>query len=100
MIRKHTAALFQFFAIPFALLMPGVSLAAGAAGPFATGTAASSGAILTILTPIAVIATMAAAILAMMGKISWSWLIGLIVGIVLLFGAPQIVAWVRGLFGV
>ncbi len=100
MIRKHTAALFQFFAIPFALLMPEVALAAGAVGPFGTGTTASSGAILAILTPLAVIATMAAAVMAMMGKISWTWFIGLIVGIVLLFGAPQIVAWVRGLFGV
>lgn len=100
MIRKHLAPLSQFLAILFALLMPEVALAAGAAGPWGTGTAASSSAILTILTPLAVICTMAAAVMAMMGKISWTWFIGLIVGIVLLFGADQIVAWVRGLFGV
>ena len=40
------------------------------------------------------------AIAAAVGKISWGWVIGAIVGIAAIFGAPQIVAWIRTLFGV
>lgn len=71
-----------------------------AGSPFATGTAAGQGAILTILTPVAVIAVMATGAAAWFGKISWWWFLGCIAGTVLVFGAPQIVAWIRGLFGV
>ena len=38
--------------------------------------------------------------MAMANRISWAWCITAIVGIALAFGAPQIVTWVRGLFGV
>ena len=37
---------------------------------------------------------------AWMNRISWGWAIMGVVGIVLVFGAPQIVAWIRGMFGV
>ena len=40
------------------------------------------------------------AIAAAVGKITWGWVIGAIVGIAAIFGAPQIVAWIRGMFGV
>ena len=38
--------------------------------------------------------------MAMANRISWGWCIGAILGIAIAFGAPQIVAWVRGMFGV
>ena len=68
--------------------------------PFSTGAASFQGSFLAILTPIAVIAVMALGLAAWMNRISWGWAIMGVVGIVLVFGAPQIVAWVRGMFGV
>lgn len=70
------------------------------AGPFATGAAAAQTNILTILTPIAVVAVMALGVAAWFNRISWGWVVAAIGGIVLVFGGPQIVAWVRGMFGV
>jgi type IV secretion system protein VirB2 len=68
--------------------------------PFATGAAAFQTNFLTILTPIAVIAVMGLGVGAWFNRISWSWAAGGALGILLVFGAPQIVAWVRGLAGV
>lgn len=80
------------------LLMP--ELAFAASSPFSTGSGALSTDILNILTPVAVIAVMVAGALAWFGRISWVLAISVMVGIVLVFGSQQIVAWVRGLFGV
>ena len=71
-----------------------------AAGPFTSGTTSLAQDILTILTPVAVIAVMAAGALAWFGRISWVLAISVLVGIVLVFGSQQIVSWIRGLFGV
>jgi type IV secretion system protein VirB2 len=68
--------------------------------PFATGASAMQTNILTILTPIAVIGVIALGAAAWFNRISWSWAVGSMVGIALVFGAPQIVSWVRGMFGV
>jgi type IV secretion system protein VirB2 len=68
--------------------------------PFATGATAFQTNFLTILTPVAVIAVMALGVGAWFNRISWSWAAGGALGILLVFGAPQIVAWVRGLAGV
>jgi len=87
-------------AATFALLCAALPELAFAASPFATGATASQAAILTILTPIAVVAVMVSGVLGWFGKISWWWLVGVVIGIVLVFGAPQIVAWIRGMFGV
>ena len=38
--------------------------------------------------------------MAMANRISWGWALGAIFGIAIAFGAPQIVTWVRGMFGV
>ena len=70
------------------------------ASPFATGAAAFQTNFLAILTPIAVIAVMALGVSAWFNRISWSWAAGGALGILMVFGAPQIVAWVRGLAGV
>jgi type IV secretion system protein VirB2 len=81
-----------------AALMP--ELVFAQASPFATGAAASQTNILTILTPIAVIAVMALGVAAWFNKISWGWAVAGVIGIVLVFGSQQIVTWVRGMFGV
>jgi type IV secretion system protein VirB2 len=56
--------------------------------------------VLAILTPIAVVAVMALGVAAWFNKISWGWAVAGVVGIALVFGAPQMVTWVRGMFGV
>ena len=81
-----------------ALLAAGQVLAQ--ASPFSAGAGAFQGSFLAILTPIAVIAVMALGLAAWMNRISWGWASMGVVGIVLVFGAPQIVAWIRGMFGV
>ena len=70
------------------------------ASPFNTGANSLVSFALTIATPIAVLIVIGLAIAASVGKISWGWVIGAIVGIAAIFGAPQIVAWIRSLFGV
>ncbi|HEY2275867.1 MAG TPA: TrbC/VirB2 family protein [Steroidobacteraceae bacterium] len=73
---------------------------AQAASPFMTGATALQTNILAWLTPIAVILVMALGAMAMANRMSWGWCLGAILGIAIAFGAPQIVAWVRGMFGV
>jgi len=70
------------------------------ASPFNTGANSLVSFALTIATPIAVLIVIGLASVAAVGKISWGWVIGAIVGIAAIFGAPQIVAWIRSLFGV
>jgi type IV secretion system protein VirB2 len=87
----------------------GVVLLAGAFGPlaaysqtspFMTGATALQSNILAWLTPIAVILVMVLGAMAMANRMSWGWCIGAVFGIAISFGAPQIVSWVRGMFGV
>ena len=73
---------------------------AQAASPFMTGATALQSNILAWLTPIAIILVMALGAMAMANRMSWGWCLGAILGIAIAFGAPQIVAWVRGMFGV
>ena len=68
--------------------------------PFLTGATALQTNILAWLTPIAIILVMVLGAMAMANRISWGWAIGAILGIAIAFGAPQIVTWVRGMFGV
>jgi len=70
------------------------------AGPFSAGAAALQNSLLGILAPVAVIAVMILGVAAWFNRISWAWMVGGVGGIVLVFGAPQVIAWVRGLFGV
>jgi type IV secretory pathway VirB2 component (pilin) len=53
-----------------------------------------------LATPIAILAIMVLAIVAMTGRISWGWPVGALIGIGVIFGAPQLVDWARGVFGV
>jgi type IV secretion system protein VirB2 len=84
-----------------ALLLISVTPSAWAqSSPFATGATAFQTNLLTILSPIAVIAVMGLGVGAWFNRISWSWAAGGAIGILLVFGAPQIVSWIRGLAGV
>src|SRR3974390_2916407 len=81
-----------------ALLLPQLALAQNS--PFLTGAQALQNNILAWLTPIAVILIMVLGAMAMANRMSWGWCIGAILGIAIAFGAPQIVNWVRNMFGV
>jgi len=80
------------------LLLP--DLARAQSSPFLTGANALQANILEWLTPIAVILVMVLGGMAMANRMSWGWCAGAIIGIAIAFGAPQIVSWVRGMFGV
>jgi type IV secretion system protein VirB2 len=97
------------FAGPFQAVIPMVVIATGAAipsvafaqaSPFLTGATALQSNIIAWLTPIAVILIMVLGGMAMANRMSWGWCMGAILGIAIAFGAPQIVTWVRGMFGV
>jgi type IV secretion system protein VirB2 len=75
-------------------------LAFAQTSPFMTGATALQTNILAWLTPVAIILVMVLGGMAMANRISWGWCIAAILGIAISFGAPQIVTWVRGMFGV
>jgi len=76
------------------------SLAWAQASPFLTGASALQTNILAWLTPVAIILVMVLGGMAMANRMSWGWCLAAILGIAIGFGAPQIVTWVRGMFGV
>lgn len=76
------------------------SVAFAQASPFDTGASSLVSFALTIATPIAILIVIGLAIAAAVGRIAWGWVIGAIVGIAAIFGSPQIVAWIRSMFGV
>lgn len=82
------------------VIVPLSPLAHAQASPFSVGAAAVQNNFLVIFTPIAVVSVMAVAIAFWFNRLSAAWAIGWVIGIVLFFGAPQMVAWVRAMFGV
>jgi type IV secretion system protein VirB2 len=88
------------FALCFVLCAAIPAVALAQASPFLTGATALESNILAWLTPVAIILVMVLGAMAMANRISWGWCIGAILGIAIAFGAPQVVAWVRGMFGV
>lgn len=96
---KHIGpAIVRQAAVAIALALPAV--ASAQQSPFDTGANSLVNFALTIATPVAILVVIGAAIAAAVGRISWGWVVGLLLGIAAIFGAPQIVAWIRGLFGV
>ena len=85
-------------ALSVAAAIPSAALAQ--ASPFLTGATALQTNIIAWLTPIAIILIMVLGGMAMANRMSWGWCMGAILGIAIAFGAPQIVTWVRGMFGV
>jgi type IV secretion system protein VirB2 len=95
LIRAHRLTLVALLWLP-----PVVVLAQAQSSPFMTGATALQSNLLAWLTPIAIILVMALGAMAMANRMSWGWCFGAILGIAIAFGAPQIVSWVRGMFGV
>jgi type IV secretion system protein VirB2 len=88
---------------PATLLVLGAAvpeLVLAQSSPFLTGATALQTNILAWLTPVAIILVMVLGAMAMAARMSWGWCIGAILGIAMAFGAPQIVTWIRGMFGV
>jgi len=83
-----------------ALIVCAPDLSMAQASPFMTGATSLQTNILAWLTPVAIILVMVLGGMAMANRMSWGWCIGAIIGIAIAFGAPQIVTWVRGMFGV
>lgn len=82
------------------LVIAAPDLALAQASPFLTGATSLQSNILAWATPIAVILVMALGIMAMANRISWGWPMAAMIGIAVVFGAPQMVTWIRGMFGV
>jgi type IV secretion system protein VirB2 len=89
-----------FTPLLLALVLMAPDLAMAQASPFMTGASALQTNILAWLTPVAIILVMVLGGMAMANRMSWGWCLGAILGIAIAFGAPQIVTWVRGMFGV
>ena len=101
MIRRGTFLIqpgFQLLLLGACLLIP--DFACAQTSPFLTGATSLESNILAWLTPIAIILVMVLGAMAMANRISWGWCIAAILGIAIAFGAPQIVTWVQGMFGV
>src|SRR5580700_7560892 len=92
------AAAKLFFTPTILALLP--ELAFAQASPFLTGANSLQTNILAWLTPLAIILIMVLGGMAMANRMSWGWCMGAIIGIAISFGAPQIVTWIRGMFGV
>src|ERR1700674_5620155 len=95
---QNAEATLRVFMVAGFLLLPEIALAQ--ASPFLTGANALQTNILAWLTPIAIILVMVLGGMAMANRMSWGWCAGAIIGIAIACGAPQIVTWVRGMFGV
>jgi type IV secretion system protein VirB2 len=100
--RTHRLGLQQIllpsFLVIFVIGTPDLAMAQ--ASPFMTGATSLQNNLLAWLTPVAIILVMVLGGMAMANRVSWGWCIGAILGIAIGFGAPQIVTWVRGMFGV
>src|SRR5665213_3228437 len=83
--------------LPAALLLA-PALSHAQESPFLTGATALQTNILAWMTPVAIILVMVLGGMAMANRMSWAWCLCAILGIAI--GAPQIVTWVRSLFGV
>lgn len=99
---RRTNPLVRMFleAVAVSVSILGPQFAYAQTSPFLTGANSLQTNILAWLTPIAIILVMVLGAMAMANRISWGWCITAILGIAIAFGAPQIVTWVRGMFGV
>jgi type IV secretory pathway VirB2 component (pilin) len=77
-----------------------VPLSWAQATPFDAGVEALSTDILAIMASIAILVVIGLGVMAWFGQLTWSAAIRTMAGIVLVFGAVQVVDWARGMFGV
>jgi type IV secretion system protein VirB2 len=89
-----------FRALAASLLIMSFQPAVAQDSPFATGANSLVDEFIAIATPIAILLVMGLGIAAATGRISWGWPLLVLLGIGIVFGAPQIVEWGRALFGV
>lgn len=75
-------------------------VAAEAVPQFAAGGYTFKSDVVYILTPVLGLCIIGAGVAAWMGKISWNWFGGLVLGTILVFGSDQIVNWLRSAFTV
>lgn len=92
---------------PISVLLPigfavclSTTRALGQASPIQTGAESIVDELLALALPFAIIAVMVLGILAFAGRLSAGVALLCILGICLVFGAPQLVDWGRSLFGV
>jgi type IV secretion system protein VirB2 len=85
---------------PAAALLALPAICRAQESPFLTGATALQANILAWMTPVAIVLIMALGGMAMANRLSWAWCLCAVIGIAIVFGAPQIVTWVRSLFGV
>src|SRR3569833_1523613 len=97
-IDKSMIPLFSGWLWAPSILLPATVFAQSS--PYNTGATSLLTFALTIATPIAALVVIGLAIAAAVGQVSWGWVVGAIVGIAAIFGAPQSVTWIRGLFAV
>lgn len=95
------------FGAPAALLIAGLPASglplvalAQAGSPFDTGAQGLLTFALAIAAPVAALIIIGVCIAAATSLISWGWVVRTIAGIAGIFGAVQLVAWIRGMFGV
>lgn len=104
MVRFHLDArdIRRFGGSGAAVLLAGLPLAAfaQAGSPFDTGAQGLLTFALAIAAPVAALIIIGVCIAAATSLISWGWVVRTIAGIAGIFGAVQIVAWIRGMFGV
>lgn len=79
------------------LACPGI---AHATNPFSAGTTGAQTWLQSILLPVAIIGVIVVGVLALFGIMRWGMAISAMAGIVVIFGAPQLVAWARQISGV
>ena len=83
-----------------ALLLCSSPVVLAQSSPFETGANSLVTEFIAIATPIAILLVMGLGIAAATGRISWGWPLLVLLGIGIVFGAPQLVEWGRALFGV
>lgn len=101
MFRKNPAgrAIWGVALLGFTLCLS-AGRALGQASPIQTGAESVVDELLALALPFAIIAVMVLGLLAFAGRLSAGVAVLCILGICLVFGAPQLVDWGRSLFGV
>jgi type IV secretory pathway VirB2 component (pilin) len=95
--RAHLPRTLPYLLIAISVCLP--ELVFAQASPFETGATNLVTSVTAIAAPVAVLLVIAVGIAAATNQISWGWLVGIVIGICLVFAAQPVVTWIRGLFG-
>jgi type IV secretion system protein VirB2 len=97
--RRAAHALWDLIAVAVLLGLP-ILAAAQTVSPFDTGARTLVTQFVSIATPVAILVVMGLGFAAILGRINWGWPILAVVGIVIIFGAQQLITWIQGIFQV